>query len=235
MAAYERDVQGKSVKDIFNLVYARKIWGTGDQSQLTFTSGSGSHLLLYVEPYMAAMETFFNSLDHRPDLVDLGCGDFNVGSRLRPFCNRYTAIDVATDVINDNKKKYGSLDVDFCCADIIEEPLPDAEVLIIRQVLQHLSNEHIKKVVSKIKNYRYLVLTEYIPKGNFAPNLDQATGAYSRLARGIPSGVVLTAPPFFFAAQSERILCDVEDSNGIVRTLLYECVVPDENSQLLHV
>jgi SAM-dependent methyltransferase len=227
MSAYERDVQGKSVKDIFNMVYARKIWGTGDQGQLAFSSGSGSHLPLYVDPYVKAMETFFASLDHRPDLVDLGCGDFNIGSRIRPFCNRYTAIDVAADLIRDNQQKYASLDVDFRCADIIEEPLPGGEVLIIRQVLQHLSNEHIQKIVSKIRNYRYLVLTEYIPKGTFAPNLDQATGAYSRLARGIPSGVVLTAPPFFFAAQSERILCDVEDRNGIVRTLLYDGIVTE--------
>jgi SAM-dependent methyltransferase len=178
----------------------------------------------HVEPYVKATSDFFSSLGAMPDVVDLGCGDFNVGSRLRPFCAKYVACDVAAPVVEANRKRFAGLDVEFRQLDIIESELPPGDVVIIRQVLQHLSNADIRKIVPKLYNYKYVVLAEVIPAREFVPNLDQPTGVSSRMARGLVSGVVLTEPPFLLRAKAERVLCVSydEDSLGSLVTTLYE-------------
>ena len=50
-------------------------------------------------------KTFLLSLPKKPDVVDLGCGDFVIGSKLRKFCNKYIAVDIVDELINFNKKK----------------------------------------------------------------------------------------------------------------------------------
>jgi hypothetical protein len=58
----------------------------------------------------------------------------------------------------------------------------------------------------------------------FIPNMDQPTGVSSRMARGLMSGIVLTAPPFLLKAKTERVLCVSydEDSLGSLVTTVYE-------------
>jgi hypothetical protein len=55
---------------------------------------------------------------------------------------------------------------------------------------------------------------------DFAPNVDQATGAGTRLQTG--SGVVLTAAPFALKARAERTLCEVHGYGGVIRTIAYQ-------------
>ena len=50
-------------------------------------------------------------------------------------------------------------------------------------------------------------------------NLDKASGPDNRL--DIHSGIVLTSPPFNLAPIESKILCQVEEWGGIIRTLLY--------------
>lgn len=156
------------------------------------------------------------------NVVDCGCGDFNVGSQIRQYCSNYVACDIVPDLIERNKIRFSKFDVDFRVVNIIEDPLPIGDVVIIRQVLQHLSNEHIKQVVNKLRGYRYLILTEYIPEGEFVPNIDQPTGAFSRLARGIQSGIVLTKEPFLLKVKSERTICTTHEPTGLLYTVVYE-------------
>ena len=46
-------------------------------------SGPDSHDVLVVDPYVAGVRTFIaNNFVTPPDVVDLGCGDFNVGKQI---------------------------------------------------------------------------------------------------------------------------------------------------------
>ena len=75
--------------------------------------------------------------------------------------------------------------------------------MFIRQVLQHLSNAQISRIVPKLSIYRLLVLTEYLPSsGDFVPNLDRPTGVGTRLGTETDSGIVLTEPPFNLPTKS---------------------------------
>lgn len=210
-----------SVKEAFTMIYTDALWGRS-AARSDFCSGSGSHQPHVVATYVGAVETFLKSLDHRPTVVDLGCGDFSVGSQLRSLCGRYIACDVVDPLIERNRIKYSGLEVEFRVADITVDELPESEVVFIRQVLQHLSNELILQVLTRMSTkYRYLVLTEHIPSSPaFIPNLDKPTGPDTRLNDA--SGVVLTSPPFNLKVKHSKVLCEVLEGDGVIQTRLYE-------------
>lgn len=220
--SHDEIFQGKKLRHIFSEVYAKAIWGKAGDVTDQFFSGHGSHLADHVEPYVAAVSQFLQSCEIPQNVVDLGCGDFNVGSQIRQYGAKYIACDVVPDLIERNQNKFQELDVDFRCIDITEDPLPNGDVVIVRQVLQHLSNEHIKRVVNKLNGFKWLVLTEYVPEGSFPPNVDQPTGSFSRLARGINSGVVLTKEPFSLKVRDEHTICTSNKPSGLVTTIIYE-------------
>lgn len=215
--------EGRPTEEIFSAIYAKQKWGA--KSDDDFSSGSGSHTPSVVLPYINAVESFLRSLPYPPTVVDLGCGDFNVGGQLRPYCGRYVACDIVPALIQRNKEKFAALEVEFRCVDMIEDELPNGDVVFVRQVLQHLNNTQILKVVKKLYRYRYLVLTEHVPTDpRFKPNLDSATGGGTRLPKG--SGIVLTEPPFLLRVKSESVICTSAQSlgqyPGLIKTTLYE-------------
>jgi hypothetical protein len=210
---------GASTAEVFSSVYRHNRWGRNGGQR--FFSGPGSHDPDIVEPYVAAVCTFLDGFAMPPQVTDLGCGDFNVGSRIRSRCGAYTACDIVPELIRHNTQRFAALNVDFRCVNIIDDAPPPGEVAFLRQVLQHLSNAQISRVVPKLTGYRHLVLTEHLPDAEeFTPNLDHEAGSGIRVARG--SGVVLTAPPFNFAPRAQQELCRVRKYGGWVVTTAYE-------------
>jgi len=209
-----------SPKEAFSLIYEQKMWG-GDEGS-DFYSGTGSHNLDLTQSYVTAINDFLSTLKPKAQAVDLGCGDFNIGKQIRPFCDAYIACDVVPALIERNKKTFIDLEVQFVCIDITTDVLPIGNVVFIRQVLQHLSNAKIIDLLPKIKNFEYLVLTEHMPESKkFIANRDKPIGAGIRLGRGRESGVVITAAPFNLAVVTESIICEVPEAGGIIRTTLY--------------
>ena len=96
------------------------------------------------------MGRFLRTLDYKPDVVDLDCGDFHVGSRLRCLCSGYVACDIVEPLIAFNAKTFEGLGVDFRTLDLTKDELPSGEVVFVRQVLQHLSNDDIARALPGI-------------------------------------------------------------------------------------
>jgi SAM-dependent methyltransferase len=207
-----------SAPAVFDRVYRERRWGR--QLSRRYFSGLGSHDPEIVKPYVAAVRQFLATLDTRPDVVDLGCGDFNVGRQLRDACGQYIACDVVADLIAYNRTAFAAANVEFRCLDMIAEGLPGGDVAFLRQVLQHLTNAQIAKVLPKLAQYRYLVLTEHVPvDAQFAPNAEHVAGSGTRLTQN--SGVVIDAAPFLFPYRSKREICSVEKYGGLVKTIVY--------------
>jgi hypothetical protein len=143
--------------------------------------------------------------DNRPNVVDLGCGDFHIGAQIRGLCGAYAACDI----------------VDFSVIDLTTDILPGGDIVFIRQVLQHLSNDQIIKALPRIAStYKYLILTEHLPAAKtFIANLDKPTGPDNRLGQN--SGIVLTKPPFNLAVKEEKVICETMEGGGVIRTWLY--------------
>lgn len=219
-----RDFGRLSPKEAFDRIYVEGVWGRSAASDQPFYSGSGSHAPSIVEPYVEAVVRFLRSLPEKPDVVDLGCGDFAVGSRVRPYCRRYIACDVVPSLVEFNRHRFSDLEVEFRSLDITSDEWPHAEVAFLRQVLQHLSNTQIHAVLRKlVPRHRHLVVTEHLPdRPGFVPNLDKPIGPHTRLdSGGPPSGVVLTEPPFSLKPVHSEVLCEARDYLGFIRTTHY--------------
>lgn len=210
-----------STKEIFTKIYEEGAWGRPDNSEQKYFSGTGSHDDAVANAYVEAVAKFLSSFAEKPSVVDLGCGDFTIGARIRHLCGTYIACDIVEPLIGWDKQKYKDLNVDFRVLDICEDELPGADIAFVRQVLQHLSNGHIARAVPQLAaKYKYLVVTEHLPSaGAFKPNLDKPAGAGVRSA--LDSGVVLTSAPFNLPVKQESVLCEVPEGGGIIRTNLY--------------
>ena len=205
--------------EVFTHVYSKRLWGAG-RDERDYCSGEGSRNEAIVGPYVAAVRKFLSNFASKPDVVDLGCGDFHVGRQLRDVCGSYTACDVVADLIARNERTFVALGVDFRTVDLVSDELPGGEVAILRQVLQHLDNAQIALIVPKLYKYRWLVLTEHLPESlSFRPNRDKPMGPGVRVRYG--SGVVLTAPPFSLQAHGRTTLCSVPGTPGVILTLAY--------------
>jgi SAM-dependent methyltransferase len=207
-----------STQQIFSDIYNKSLWGGGKDINEPFFSGDGSRDNYLVSTYVTAIKDFLKSFPCLPKVVDLGCGDFYVGSKIRPLCGSYIACDIVNELIEFNKHKYKSLNVDFRNLNLVVDQLPVGDIAFIRQVLQHLSNGEILQIIPKLlHSYKYIVVTEHLPSAeSFTHNIDKATGPDIRLKSS--SGVVLTSPPFNLKVYFESTLCDVKCFGGVIRT-----------------
>ena len=206
-------------KEAMSQIYKNNLWG-GKKSE--FYSGVGSHHPELINPYLATVSSFLAAFEVTPVVCDLGCGDFNIGNELVKYSKKYNAIDIVPDLITYNKNKFKADNLEFQTLDIAKDELPAGDCAILRQVLQHLSNAEIKSVVEKLYDFKYVVLTEHLPEGNFSPNKDIISGQGIRLKK--QSGVNLLASPFCFKVKEEKQLCSVKlhDFEGVLVTRLYE-------------
>jgi SAM-dependent methyltransferase len=203
---------------VMTQIYQQKMWG---DNGAVYYSGEGSHLPELVQPYLERMRSFLTSLDTPIYLLDLGCGDFNVGKELVRFTQKYIAVDIVEELIVYNQEKFKATNLEFHCMNIVTDEWPKADCVVLRQVLQHLSNAEIADVVEKLKQYTYLILTEHLPGDDFTPNVDILSGQGTRLKK--QSGVVLTEAPFYltFLEQKELLSVILKDGKGVIKTMVY--------------
>jgi hypothetical protein len=216
-------VNMNSNREIFTNVYKKKLWGVASpENESPFYSGPGSSDPQIVDPYVNTVKLFFSSLPTKKKAVDLGCGDFRVGSRIVDSFDSYTACDVVPELVHYNQRYWRHLPVEFRVVDLVKDEIPTGDVLILRQVLQHLSNDDIYKFIQLIpRGFGYLLVTEHLPSEmDFIANKGKASGSDIRL--GIGSGVVLTKPPFNMSFRSETRLLSVPQFGGSIVTTLYE-------------
>nr|WP_298794334.1 class I SAM-dependent methyltransferase [uncultured Allomuricauda sp.] len=185
-------------------IYEAKLWGDNGSN---FYSGDGSHHPELVKPYVYVLQSFLKSFKNPLTVLDLGCGDFNVGAQLVGHTKRYIAVDIVEDLINFNKTRFRHPNLEFRCFDIAKDYLPSADFVILRQVLQHLSNSEIKSIVEKLYTFKYIVLTEHLPHGDFTANIDIISGQGIRLKK--QSGVDLQAAPFHLKAKETKQLLSI--------------------------
>jgi hypothetical protein len=217
-----REYNNLSTEQIFTKIYERGAWGKSEDPASLFYSGSGSRRDDEIAAYVQSVANFLRSFEVKPNVVDLGCGDFTVGRQVRSFCNRYIACDVVPGLIAFNQGRFRDLGVEFRVLDLIENELPPGDIAFLRQVLQHLSNDQISRFITRVPlSYKFLIVTEHWPShAKFKHNVDKLTGPGTRM--GYESGIVLTSPPFNLRPKMMKQLCRVDSvDTGVLVTTLY--------------
>jgi hypothetical protein len=186
---------GRPVEEVFAEIYASRQWGDGlRDGDDAFDSGTGSQGAA-AAGYAAYVRQLVGRSGAR-SAVDIGCGDFRVASLFVDALHGYHGLDVVSDLVAHNTAVHGGDGVSFAVLDASAGELPPADVCLIRQVLQHLSNGQIAEILRRCQGYPLVVVTEHLPAPGRAtgPNLDKPHGPDTRLGAG--SWVDISAPPF---------------------------------------
>ena len=181
----------RSRKKVFTEIYENNKWGS-TKGQYYSGDGSGD---FYAMPYAEIVRDFILKENIR-QITDLGCGDFKVGELLQIEGVNYCGVDIVDALVERNHRLYGSPNISFYCLDIVTDELPDSELCLIRQVLQHLSNEEIQIVLKKLEKYKFVIITEHYPSPKRRPivNKNKPHGADVRIYDN--SAIYLDKHPF---------------------------------------
>ena len=175
-------VNQQLLTNTFNRIYAEGTWGRNVAGK--GTSGTGSTLEITRE-YRAYVEDFIKTHSVK-SVVDAGCGDWSFSSAMDWGDASYLGVDIASDVIAAVRNKHEKDKITFRVGDITDE-LPAADLLISKDVLQHLSNDLVHKFIRnnlRKGQYKWVILTN--DRGS--ENRDVASGGYR--------AIDLAAPPF---------------------------------------
>lgn len=171
--------------DAFEGVYRRNVWSEGDEStyKLDYYSGSGS-IPKNVPMYLKLLQDIFN--DNRfMTIVDLGCGDFKLMEKISvPPKKSYKGFDVVDGLIKRNQKQYTKKNIKFYyIEDLKDFKGQKADLLIIKDVMQHWSNRDIKYFLDNIlPNFRYALITNDTQKDlSKQANVDISNGGHRLL------------------------------------------------------
>ena len=84
-------------------------------------------------------------------------------------------IDVVHSVIADNNRNFAQANRKFIYADLMSEAddLPSGDLLLIKDVLQHLSNENVQRLLKLTSNFKFSLITNaYAPENTYCQNGD---------------------------------------------------------------
>jgi SAM-dependent methyltransferase len=210
------DFEDRPLKEVFTHIYRENVWGSGGGG---LYSGPGSDPAVTAS-YVAAVREFMQTERIR-SVVDIGCGDFRVGAQLLAPGLRYHGVDIVEDVIAHNTKRFEIPEVTFSCVDATQSELPVADLCLVREVFQHLSNSQIAQVLARCRQFPFVIVTERVasPSRIGAPNVEISHGPNTRADIG--SGVVLNAPPF--NERVTRILVETpQPDHTVLRSVVVE-------------
>ncbi len=151
----------------FDNIYINNRWG--------YKSGPGS------EPEQAKVWIdIVNSFLEKEDIktvIDVGCGDWRLGLRYKLKGKTYTGIDISSVILNETME-HSTEDITFVHGDFDYLDIEPVDLIIIKDVLQHLPNSKIISIVNKIKsNARYALFCDmYIKVNDRELNTDIPTG-----------------------------------------------------------
>jgi hypothetical protein len=123
----------------------------------------------------------------------MGCGDWQFSRSIHWGSIQYRGYDVVRSVIEQNTSKYSAPNISFHLYSGDPEELPPADLLISKDVLQHLSDNSVAKVLPCLDRFKYSLLTNCVnPRGTTLPS-DIVDGDFRYLD--------LRLPPFNLPAQ----------------------------------
>ena len=125
-------------------------------------SGDGSALINtenYIENLLKIIEDFKIDV-----MVDCSCGDWNWMKEIKEKLPKYIGIDIVEELIEENKKKYGSNNIEFVCNDMISQlkGYKDKEIdlTICRHTLEHLPIEYSLEALRELRRVsKYSIIT----------------------------------------------------------------------------
>ena len=200
-----------SYKEVFSGIYENYGFGSTESR-----SGPGSTLeetrLLREEIKKLIAEKGIKSV------VDIPCGDFHWMKEIVFNFDYYTGGDIVEKAIETNNEKYGNSRIKFIHFDLVNDTIPEGDLLIVRDVIGHFPLEDGKKIIDNIlkSNCKYLLSTSWAKKVDQGWSKCNPTDVH-RENEGVDYGrfypVNLMAAPFNFPEADVYLEEDVRVDN----------------------
>ena len=162
----------------FEVIYAQKGWGVDEQGRAS--SGAGS-TMEFTRLYRVFLQDFLAAHGIR-SVVDAGCGDWQFSRAIDWKGIDYLGVDIVPSLIDENRRTYAAPGVRFAVADIVRDELPPADLLIVKDVLQHLPDADITRFLARLARYRHVLIVNGVdPRTLSAEPRDVPAGGYRPL------------------------------------------------------
>lgn len=202
-----------NTEQVFSKIFQQRIWDPVDEQtnkQINIESVSGPGSTLYYTK---------NLREHLPKLLsdfnitrvlDAPCGDLNWMSTVLAENSsiEYLGGDIVLELVWTLNKRYQDYsNINFIHIDIINDPLPDAELMICRDCLFHFPQNDIKKFLNNFVNSNIAaLLTTSHDTIQYDTNSEIEIGNFRTLN--------LFAPPFNF---DRNFIYSIRDDDGTTK------------------
>ena len=197
-AAHARELEGLGLRERFEQIYATNLWADPDTR-----SGVGSSL----DSTRVLRRELPNALRELGAhvLLDAPCGDFAWMHHVDLAGIEYIGGDIVPAIVAEDQRKFGSDTRHFVTLDLTRDSLPDADVLLCRDCLVHLSYANIRAVLANVarSKIRYILMTSFPGRGD---NRDVEDGDWRTLD--------FEAPPFSLPKPVLTIVEECEEEEG---------------------
>jgi hypothetical protein len=200
------ELTGLGLQERFERIYSTNLWSDPESR-----SGVGSTLDSTVV-LRAELPSALRRLDARV-LLDVPCGDFTWMEQVDLTGIEYIGGDIVPSIVERNQRVHAGKSRTFAQLDLTRDLLPDADVLLCRDCLVHLSYANIRAVFENVarSNIRFVLMTSFPGRGG---NCDVADADWRPLD--------FQAPPFFFPEPRLTIVerCEEEEGSYADKSLL---------------
>ena len=197
-AEQRQELSKLGLQERFERIYHTNLWSDPETRSGTGSSLDSTRVLR--EKLPEALEALGTRV-----LLDAPCGDFTWMDHVDLTGIDYIGADIVPSIIESNRSDYARDGRSFVELDLTRDELPDADVLLCRDCLVHLSYANIGRVLENIgrSNIRFILMTAFPGRGD---NKDVEDGDWRPLD--------FEAAPFSFPAPLITIVEECDEEGG---------------------
>jgi SAM-dependent methyltransferase len=140
---------------VFDSIYKTGFWK--DNSSASPRSGSGSKPE-NAKPYVDFVRSVVTT-HHLRHVLDVGCGDFEMWREWQFTDIDYLGVDISQEATNLSRSSFSGANLRFVNLDLTEAAIvPDADLLLSKDCLQHLPNQVVLLLLRKFSTYEHLII-----------------------------------------------------------------------------
>jgi SAM-dependent methyltransferase len=155
----------------FSDIYSNNSWDFG--------SGEGS-LPIHTRGYVRFLARFLKDHNVR-SVVDFGCGDWQFSRFIDWTGIDYTGLDIVPQVIQNNEAEFRRDNIRFRLFDGDLANIPGADLLIVKDVLQHWPNQEVAEFLNILDRFPLALVTNCVNPGGNTVNDNTGIGGFRYL------------------------------------------------------
>jgi SAM-dependent methyltransferase len=197
-AEQKQELSKLGLQERFERIYHTNLWSDPETRSGTGSSLDSTHVLREKLP------DALRALGTRV-LLDVPCGDFTWMEHVDLTGIHYIGGDIVRSIVESNREEHSGKRRSFREIDLTRDALPDADVLLCRDCLVHLSYRNIARVLGNVarSRIRYMLMTSFPGR---AGNTDVEDGDWRPLD--------FEAPPFSLPKPVLTILEECMEEGG---------------------